>query len=320
MSDWLMRAFFIIALICTHPYICFSQVDSSFIGSFDKKMAFKASFSKNFISLKQEQLNKAKEYLPNNPMSLGLGISIYNTILSGSFGYPFDFTIDNDLGKTKVFDFQIHNYSRKFVVDVFLQNYKGFYMNEDEKSEYKLSPDLRIEQYGAFGQYVLNHNKFSYKAAFGQNEKQLKSAGSFLLGVGVFYSRIDSDSSFVYENKNTLRNFQLGLSGGYAYTWIHKKKYYLSGSLTTGIAFGYEKAEDFGKKKLEIYPTIFPRISGGYNTDDWSLGFSYISNMIFPVFLQDHSLILSAGTFQLTYIKRIHTLPFLSNIIKKYYK
>lgn len=283
-------------------------------------MALKVNLSKNFINLYHQDSSFEREYLPNNPFSLGFGISIYNTVLSGSYGYPFDFTVEKDLGKTKIFDFQIHNYSKKFVADVFVQKYKGFYMSEQGIKGYKICPDLEIKQYGAFGQYVLNHKKFSYKAAFNQSERQLKSAGSILLGVGIYYSKVESDSSFIYNDKNSMPNFQFGISGGYAYTWIPKQNYFVSGSVTTGIHFGYEKVEHFGKKKLEVYPTVFPRIAVGYNTEDWSLALSYISNMVFPVFLDKQSINLSAGTFQLNYVRRIHTLPFISKIISRFYK
>ncbi len=251
--------------------------------------------------------------MPNNPVNIGLGFAKNNSVLSFSYGYGFDFLRDKSLGKTKSFDFQYHNYGRKFVFDIFIQKYEGFYVDEgNSMKEYILCPDLNIRQYGAFGQFVLNHKKFSYKAAFNQNEKQLKSAGSILLGIGCYNTDIKSDSSFIFNDKNRLQNFQFGVSAGYAYTWVISKKWFLNGSVTTGINFGSETVNKFGKQRLEVYPTVFPRMSAGYNHKSWALGFSYIGNMIFPSYLDDMEVGVMSGNFQFTYIRRFGDLPFLS--------
>lgn len=162
------------------------------------------------------------------------------------------------------------------------------------------------------GQVVFNNKKFSYKAAFNQNERQLKSAGSFLLGGGVYFTKISSDSSFVHKTRNSLRNFQFGVSGGYAYTWAINKRWFASGSATVGANFGTERINDFGKQKIEIYPTFFPRIATGYNKEKWSLGLSYINNLIFSSFSEstNSNVGLSSGNFQIAYIWRFDSNPF----------
>ncbi len=265
-----------------------------------------------FISLQQETNGDIKKFMPNTPMNLGLGISIKNTIIDFSYGQGLSFMKDKEKGRTKALDFQIHNYGRKFIIDLFVQKYRGFYTADDAGKNVQLYPDLKIQQYGAFGQYVFNNKKFSYKAAFMQNEKQLKSAGSFLLGGGVYFSKINSDSSFVYKSKNALRNFQFGVSGGYAYTWAISKRWYTSGSATIGVNVGTERINDFGKQRIEVYPTFFPRIAFGYNKEKWSLGLSYINNVIFSSFSDDNksNIGLSSGNFQIGAIWRLNTNPF----------
>ncbi len=265
-----------------------------------------------FISLQQETNGDIKKFMPNTPMNLGLGISIKNTIIDFSYGQGLSFMKDKEKGRTKALDFQIHNYGRKFIIDLFVQKYRGFYIADDAGKNVQLYPDLKIQQYGAFGQYVFNNKKFSYKAAFMQNEKQLKSAGSFLLGGGVYFSKINSDSSFVYKSKNALRNFQFGVSGGYAYTWAISKRWYTSGSATIGVNVGTERINDFGKQRIEVYPTFFPRVAFGYNKEKWSLGLSYINNVIFSSFSDDNksNIGLSSGNFQIGAIWRLNTNPF----------
>jgi hypothetical protein len=250
-----------------------------------------------------------KSYIPNNPPNIGLGITIKNTIIGFSYGYGADFMRDKKYGKTKSLDFQIHNYGQKIALDLFIQQYKGFY--DDEHGGLDLYPDLDIHQYGLSGQYVLNNKRFSYKAAFDQNEKQLKSAGSILAGAGVYLTKITSDSSFVYNGKNTFDNFQFGISAGYAYTWVLGRHWTINASGTVGINFGSEKVSSFGKQKPEVYPTVFPRLSAGYDRDSWALGFSYVGNVTFPSLSDDSSITILSGAVQFSYTKRFDNIPFL---------
>ena len=289
----------------------FAQENNAYITDYKQKLIITGFTAKEFldISLKNQEQNLI--YKPNNPLEFGLGFSWKNTFLSFAYGYGFDFMRDKKRGKTESLDLQYHHYSRKYIFDLFMQRYNGFYMEEEGSRDYKLTPDLNLRQYGLHGQYVFNHNRFSYKAAFMHNEKQLRSAGSFLLGGGIYYSQIRSDSSFVYDHLN---HFQLGVSLGYVHTWVFNNYWFLSGAVTSGINVGTEK---FGKLKnlqLKVSPTIFPRLSIGYDHDSWSLGLTYLSNMTFPVFSEDIKIGLLSGRFQLSYHRRIYDVPFLSRL------
>lgn len=307
-----MKLYFYFSLFFILPYFCQAQIDTTYIKPFENKLSLRTYLSTKFILMEKEVDGKVKNFTPNTPMSLGFGVSINNTIINLSYGYGLNFMKDDDKGRTKALDFQIHNYGRKFIIDLFIQKYHGFYTSDDSDKNIKLYPDLNIQQYGAFGQYVFNNKKFSYKAAFNQNERQLKSAGSFLLGGGVYFTKIGSDSSFVHKSKNSLRNFQFGVSGGYAYTWAINQRWFTSGSATMGVNLGTERINDFGKRKIEVYPTFFPRISVGYNKENWSLGLSYINNLIFSSFTDNNTgnIGLASGNLQIGYIWRLNSNPF----------
>lgn len=136
----------------------------------------------------------SQRFMPNSPLKIDFGITLNNTILD--FGYGVSVWKEKEKGKTKSFDFQTHKYIRKFVFDLFIQKYQGFY--NDESKNIEIYPDLRIQNYGLSALYILNNKRYSYKAAFNQSEKQLKSAGSILLGAGIYQTKIESDSSFLY--------------------------------------------------------------------------------------------------------------------------
>jgi len=302
---------FLLLLILT-PAICLSQVDSTYIRDYERNLSVSGLITKKFINLSQDIDSKtSKMYLPNNPPTIGLGISLKNTVVSFSYGYGFDFMRDKSKGKTKIdWDIQFHHYNRYFVVDVFYQKYKGFYEDDDANKNYIICPDLKIRKSGVFAQYIFNNKKFSYKSAFNQTQKQIKSAGSWLLGGTVYTTKITSDSSFVYRGKNSFRNFQFGVNVGYAYNWVLGRYWFISGSVSTGIAFGSERFSTFGKDKLEVQPTVFPRMAFGYDRNNWSLGFSYVSDILFHINEDDDAIGIFSGNFEVKFVKRFYLDPF----------
>jgi len=271
----------------------------------------KAYFLDKFTSL-SNQLGDEKEitYRPNAPFGLGLGISYKGYSLSGAYG--FGFMRDKRKGKTKSTDFQYHYYGRKFVMDLYFQKYKRFY-TEPKEEVYELYPDIKLIQYGGFAQYVFNGNRFSYEAAFDQNKRQLKSVGSFLLGGGVYYNKVESDSTLVFNNgTNSMENVQFGVSAGYAYTWVINKRVYISGSFSAGVNIGADGFDKIGKKEeWKIYPTLMPRFSAGYNHTDWSLGLSFVNNRVYILFSKESKVAFDTGAIQFTFTKRFDTLSSL---------
>lgn len=294
--------------------------DSTYIDNFKQDFAIGISTYRNFTMLSQEIGDDYKvTYKPNNPVGINIALSWKGTTLS--FGYGFDFMRSKDKGKTKSTDFQYHYYGRKVLFDFFFQCYKGFYLEEDDDNkidldqEIALHPDLNIKQYGLFGQYIFNGNKFSSSAAFNQNQLQKKSSGSFLLGGGIYYSRVTGDSTIVFsDNTNRTENFQFGISLGYSYSWIIKKRYFVSLSMSAGINLSSKNISSFTKDKLKIYPSIFPRVGAGYNGDDWSIGLSFIMNRVYIDYTKDSNMTLESGNFKLTYIKRIQSIPIVSKL------
>lgn len=298
----------LISLLLLMPCTAFAQkVDTTYIQKRGHLFSVSPYFSQDFFVLTIEQGSTETEYAPNTSPKVGLGFSINNTIIDFGYGFGFGALENKDkYGKTKAFDLQLHHYNRRFVLDLYIQRYNGFYIDGDEIVK---CPDMRVNQSGLYGHYIFNHRKYSYKAAFVRNEKQLRSAGSFLVGGGVHQTNIKSDSSFVYNGKNSLDNFQFGISVGYAHTWVLGRYFDISASGTMGVNFGCERASRFGKDKLKVHPVVIPRISAGYNKDKWGLGLSYIMNFYFPAIEQKSNVTMNTGRVQLSFIKRFYTTP-----------
>lgn len=273
---------------------CFGQlaVDTAYIEQYPQKMMVKAFLTRNSIEISHNE----KDYSPNNPMRVGLGFSIKNTVvnLSSSFGI---LPAQKGYGKTKSVDFQIHNYGRKFLIDLFYQKYKGFY---NDVKDVTLFPETSAQQIGGEVTYVFNHDKFSTKAALEQTEKQLQSAGSWLVGGGAYHYKLRLEDAFG-ANRNSVNNFQLGVNGGYGYSWVINEHWLLSGMATAGINAGNE-VDVLEDGKVKLYPTAFARGSAGYRKNDWGIGMSFLVNNKLVYYTSD-SFSLTSVNLQITYVK-----------------
>jgi hypothetical protein len=292
------------------PHIGSAQRDSTYIATFEQEFSAGIYSYYQFTRLIHVvDDERSTTYIPNSPIGFGLLVSYKNFTLCGGMG--FNFLRDPKFGKTSVIDWQYHYYGRKFILDFFLQNYKGFYSRGEDR-EIILHPDIRLAQYGLFGQYIFNNKKFSYQAAFNQSERQLKSAGSFQLGGGFYYDHVSSDTSLIINERNSLDSYQLGISGGYVYTFVIEKDFTVALGMSVGMNFG---TESLGIKKIEVSPNIFPRISTGYIGDTWSIGLSFVLNRTYASRNEHLNMLFDTGYAELTFIKRFDKAPrFLQRI------
>ena len=298
------NVWFVILFLLWGANSLIAQTDTTYIGKFDQEFAAKISMKQKLASLSHENnSNLNLEYMANNPFAIGAGLSWDGMGISVSQAINYT---DRKKGKTKSFDFQYHYYGKKVTFDLFVQNYKGFFL-ENRKENYTLFPDMKFNRYGVFGQYVFNGNKFSYRAAFDQSEIQLRSAGSLLLGGGAYYTKINYEDAISFNEMM----YQIGPSIGYAYTYIISKNYFVTGSLTPGLNLSFKNLSS----KIDINPTLHFKLASGYNADKWSFNFSFLINKVYVSYSDDSQISINSGSLQFTLIKRFDSKSkFLKNL------
>jgi len=209
----------------------------------------------------------------------GLGLSIGNPIFGGS---------KSKYGNTSVLDLRVNAYGRPVAGELFLQDLKGFYirdLRDPQGNLYKI-PDMRIFSLGFTGYWINNHERFSIRSAFIQNERQKKSAGSIMIRTSFLYYNLSSGNGILpgdlvkeYGIKNNFliahgEFYSLGLAPGYSYTLVLFKKIYLNAAIFPGILwqnYQYE-ANRVPYSSANFTFTLNWRAALGYNTDNWYLG------------------------------------------------
>jgi hypothetical protein len=277
------------------PLFCFAQADSAYVAQYPQKFMVSGFVANNFLILSHGE----KEYSPNSPLLAGAGFSIKNTVISLRLSQGVANLEGSEYGKTRITDFQIHNYGRKFITDIFIQNYRGFY---NEGTGITLYPDLRVRQIGAEGSYLFNGGRFSAKAAFEQSERQLQSAGSWILGGGAYLLRIESGAGEPFIKGGAIDNLQFGVNGGYAYSWVVDEHWQLSGIATAGFSLGHDLGSGDGPP-LKVYPTALARGAASYSKNNWAVAFTMLINNRLLYAADGIDYTITAAGFQLGYIR-----------------
>lgn len=260
-------------LVATFLFLAFfqltAQVDAT-IGLFNLKDSTKSDniyysdltdkllikFTNNVKSTGLNITNKNTErtvkLAPAGGLDLGFGFNYKWLGLGFTLGLPSGAGPDSTKGKTTKFDLQLNIYSKRVVVDALYQRYKGFHVqnpgdfaNWDSTTIFPQLPDMENYSLGVSAYYILNHKKFSYRAAYVRNEIQNKSAGSLLAGPFFNADAATTDNGFIPKNLpievqdtfdiSRFSSISYGLAFGYTYSVVIKKKFFMNFSLVPGV-------------------------------------------------------------------------------------
>jgi len=272
-------------------FSCFGQVfksemDTTYIRLYPNTVKVKGIFMDRYygIRLKEKGIDRVIKMSAREQSYFGLGIMVWNLNLDLSSLIP------NPLEKKKIgeedgFDLQLNLYTRRWNFDAEISNIKNFsFKNKDVfgniDEEIPDFNNLNVRRIGVGATYIFLPEKFSFRSAFIQVDRQLKSAGSPILSFTYNYSSLDSDSiptpqSVDIPTLEALKSegHKFALLPGYSYNFIHKA-WFLN---TTGSAgFDIQKSsfsinnESDANTRLEWLFEL--KGSLGYHDDTFSAG------------------------------------------------
>jgi hypothetical protein len=236
---------------------------------------------------------------PNEYGTIGLRVS--HRWISVALAFGIKNLQSEKKGTTEFFNINVNTYRQKWGFDGYYHSYKGQYISNDDIANlpqfkntqtYPILPSVRTVYIGTSAYYVSNHQKFSYRASFMNNELQKKSAGSFLLMASYAFFKLNSDTGFVpgdvqssvpISSQITDGKFNsFSIMPGYAYTLVFAKKYFFTLAPSVGLMTQFQNYTTNGimeKGKNDgnvIYPRAMARAALGYNASKWYWGISAI--------------------------------------------
>ena len=207
------------------------------------------------IHLSEGLVSPWLKYRTNDNLLLGIGYTYTFLTINLGVKMPFINNDDDIYGKSKYTDLTLHGIFRSIIVDLYLQWNNGYYISNPEDVIAQLGfteghpqrGDMRSNLIGLNVQYLFNSSRYSYKAAFVQNEFQKKSAGSPIAGIEAYWMLAMTDSAMIIPQIppngflgdvgfNQVDIFNMGINGGYAYTFVWKETLFLSVSGTVGLS------------------------------------------------------------------------------------
>ncbi|PZF73074.1 DUF4421 domain-containing protein [Taibaiella soli] len=270
--------------------------DTAYISDHSNDFTFRLYGSRKYTSytLRDHDKDTKLAYKPNDNYNLGFGFNYKFIGLNIGLNFPFINHDDDKYGTTNYLDVQSHIYLRKLTVDLWGQYYKGFYLSNPSDalsnfnaSSYPIRPDIHLLALGIDLQYIFNDEKFSFRAAFLQNEYQKKSSGSWMLGGSIYNVFLRGDTAFVpthfvkpendanyYFNKSNI--YSIAAGGGGAYTFVIKQHFFITASAMLEAGFNYtvmkntwsDTKDDRGGPQL--ITTV--RFAAGYNSEKYFAG------------------------------------------------
>lgn len=186
------------------------------------------------------------------------------------------------LGKNTDQEYSLVSYGNKFGGEIFFHRSSDFKATAhiDDRS-YDTSDCVdKISMFNASAYYAFNSKRFSYPAAFCQSYIQRMSAGSWLLGLDVFYA-----DGHIYPmeevgiSETNMRMFMCGIGGGYGYNFVFHNNWlcHLSAVPTVVVAHrNMTKSDGYETRMSYKFPELLStgRISIIHSFSKYFLGAS----------------------------------------------
>ena len=275
-----------------------TSVDNGYYITYPDKLMVRLFLSQKYAPFTISGVEKELIYKTSSKLNFGAGFTYRSFTLNLSYGLPF-LSKDDEKGKTKGLDLQLHLYPHKWAIDALGTFRKGYHIDPKKNNStglgllnYYYRPDVKRNIVGFSVFRVPNAGRFSYRAALTQNDWQTKSAGSLLFGGEAYYGAMKADSALV-PNKvssffeqagiNKINFLSIGPGIGYAYTLVMGDNFFITASAIANldVNFSTEEKASEKNKKVSLTPGAVYKGAIGYNSAVWSISANIIGNALF---------------------------------------
>jgi hypothetical protein len=273
-------------------------------------------------------------YRPTNQYNFGVGASYRKFTLNLGFGIPgITDRRRAELGHTKYLDAQANMFTPERASNVFLQYFNGYHISShdhaqlnwaEQETDRPFREDVRQFNAGISTLRIVNGKRYSYRAAMNQDAWQLRSQGSWLYGGFITYYGLRADSTLLpttlqqyYEREASLRKGDLidaGPMGGYAYTVVIKKHFFIMGSAAAGAGISMQSltlddplAENGADEKTTSWgPSwrVQARAGIGYNSARTQIGITFNQEQVHYLLPAQNIFVWNVGNIRFNIVHR----------------
>lgn len=196
-----------------------------------------------------------------------VGASVAFKFLTISFSFAPDFLAENrDNSDSKLFNINFRTYFGKFMQTLDIYNQKGFYLDGYGEQSYLM--DTKTFKIGGRTSYIFNEN-FSFRAIVSQDEKQLKSAGSFIPRLTYYYTKhtLVTFAEYIYNS------FDISIAPAYYYNFVPAKNLLIATGGSAGLGINHTTSSEESLTSLSTELNF--RASLTYDISNFYMGGHY---------------------------------------------
>ena len=313
--------------------------ESSYVQDFSHNINAKIGIDTKGFSYKIANSETAENFDLKPNESVRMTASAHYRFIGVTVGFSPNFLNNNEdevlKGESDINSIQLRLFIKRFIQEFEYNKIEGFYIENsadfDENWTLNVDPyiqfkNLNLKRYGGKTSFVWNEN-FSFKALLMQNQKQIKSAGSFVPSLSYYYSELNNPTNeFVSFDENT---FDLNGTAGYIHNFVFGKNHNFFASLGLSSGFGLKFAKNFIENEVgelqenkQTYTNfIFDgRLNLGYNSDKIFTGMQFNVSGVSYNKTPETNVADSNTYFQLYFGYRFGTPKMLERLFDKIHK
>jgi len=299
-----------------------SKWDSSYVEEQPEVLVLRTYLSQKYTGLyfPKEDLR----YLPNRGVNLGFGITFQNMTFNAAIPFVF---LNKKLEPEypRFLDFQGHIYPKNWVIDFFLQDYKGYRVPGGiEGGQNYLRPDLEVFKVGIHTNYILRGDKISLPASVHQSAIQKKSALSPLVGFEFYRVQVEADSLILPARLASKANFQgadflhFGPNAGIIGTLVLGKGFFASGTFTGNLALESTWTSATSRERWYWSWGYHARAYLGYNGPGYGVNINYVYKPLALQPVANWTQEVQTGNYRLVFAYKLRPSQKFASTFSKY--
>lgn len=216
--------------------------ESEYIHKFPNRITGRLFYvnTSNSLTVNDRNSDASFKLIPNKQNRIGGSVSFRSITFTYSFAPNF-LAENKDNENSKLLNLGFRTYFGKhWMQTIELYQEKGFSLESSDINIY--FPRFKSFKIGGATSYILNEN-FSFRAIISQDEKQIKSVGSFIPRFVYYYTKLDirTDND---EVNSDLYTFDFVFAPSYYYNFVPRKNILLSAGVSAGIGVNFSKNKD----------------------------------------------------------------------------
>lgn len=290
----------------------------------------------SFVLQNASNTNSNLTFSPNIRFQTGLGFYLFEIGFQFIVAIPRPASSIEEYGESNSFDIQASLVGKNWDVELFQEDYKGYYLEDSQVPIPSGVPklqrrDIATSNRGISAIYFSNKQKYSVRAIYNFYERQLRSAGSPLVSLSFNQFTLNADS-LVYNqyHQNTLdaqggfdhmKYETVALAAGYGYNLVLHKNWFIGSNVAVGPVlqfFDYSKQSN-QNSLVAVRPYINWRITGGLNSERFFAGVTYTYQSV-EIDYENVHLSSRNGTFRLVIGYRFREVGILKKRASEFMK